>query len=155
METIGGIKQELFSSLLPDRVEPVSTVMIIDDNIDIIAAMTALLQPTYRVIPCLNHEEALTRLTRDVRVVLLDIKMAGKDGIEVFTLLKQQRPDLRIIFHSAYPGSSEKAVKVERLHHNGYLTKGDFTARELLTVIERAFDESERQASRSYIKGDN
>ena len=108
--------------------------MIIDDDLDISEALTALLQTRYRLISCRSFEEAQKKLTPDIKLVLLDIKMASKDGIEVFKLLKEEHADLPIIFHSAYPGSSERAAAVEQLPHNGYLTKGEYDLSELLTT---------------------
>ena len=67
--------------------------------------------------------------------------MASKDGLEVFELLKDEHADLPIIFHSAYPGSGEKAGALERLNHNGYLTKGEYDLSELLTTIDRAINQ--------------
>ena len=67
--------------------------------------------------------------------------MAGKDGIEAFTLLKEEREDLRIIFHSAFPGSGERAAAVARLNHSGYLTKGEYDLPALLTTIEQAMNQ--------------
>jgi len=115
--------------------------MIIDDDLDICEALTVLLQTRYRLISCGSFEEAQQKLTPDIRVALLDIKMAAKCGLEVFNLLKAEHPNLLMIFHSAYPGSSEEAAKLERLNHNGYLTKGEYDFSELLTTIEQAFSQ--------------
>ncbi len=112
-------------------------IMIIDDNEDILETLTSLLRSRYGIITCLSYEEASKRMSREVKVVLLDIKMASKDGVEAFRLLKEGREDLPIVFHSAYPGSSEKAAEVEGLDHSGYLTKGEYSTPELLEMIEQ------------------
>ena len=59
-------------------------VMIIDDNIEIIEALSLVLKDRYLIIPCFSYEEACAKLTSKMRVVILDIKMANKDGIEIF-----------------------------------------------------------------------
>lgn len=112
--------------------------MIIDDDLDVIDALTVLLQPRYCLIACSSAEEARQRLTAVIQIVLLDIKMTGKDGVEAFKMLEEAREDLPIIFHSAYPGSSERATAVARLDHGWYLTKGEYDSTALLTTIERA-----------------
>jgi CheY-like chemotaxis protein len=116
-------------------------IMIIYDNIEIIEALSLVLKDYYIVIHSLSYEEALAKLTPKIRVVILDIKMANKDGIEVFQLLKRENKDLGIIFHYAYPGSEEKAQEAKTLGHSGYLTKGEYTMVELLETIQKTLGE--------------
>lgn len=132
----------MFSTSVGSTRLPQKSLMLIDDDLHIAEALTSLLRDHYRIISCLSFEEARERLTAEVKVVLLDIKMAVKDGLEVFNLLKAESPDLRIIFHSAYPGSSERAVAVEELNHSGYLTKGEYLLPELLATIKTAMDQT-------------
>jgi CheY-like chemotaxis protein len=144
MESFAEIKLSMFPEPKDEPAipgVPEACVMIIDDDLGILEALTVLLEPRYRLVSCLSLEEARQRLAPEIQIVLLDIKMAGKDGIEAFTLLKEERGDLRIIFHSAYPGSSERAAAVARLNHNGYLTKGEYDVSALLTTIERAMNQ--------------
>jgi len=145
MESFAEIKLSMFPE--PDyaadrQKHPEGYIMIIDDDSDVSDALTTLLQPYYRLIACVSAEEAIQRLTPEVQIVLLDIKMAGKDGVEAFTMLKEERKDLLIVLHSAYPGSSERAAAVTRLHHNGYLTKGEYDLSALLTTIKLAIKSS-------------
>ena len=152
MESFADLKEAMFGQQSGEAKSVVAAkagIMIIDDNLDIIEALTTLLQPRYQVIACLNYEEVKQKLTPEIKVILLDIKMAGKDGVEVFKLLKEQRADLRIIFHSAYPGSSEKAAEVEQLEHSGYLTKGEYNGAELLNLIEQTINQAGEARSRA------
>jgi CheY-like chemotaxis protein len=141
MESFAQIKLSMFPEAKDeaDRTSaPEACIMIIDDDLGVIETLTALLQSRYRLISCRSFEAARQNLTPDIKLILLDIKMASRDGIEVFRLLKEQYADLPIVFHSAYPGSSERAAAVTRLKHNGYLTKGEYDLSALLTTIERA-----------------
>src|SRR5882672_7725126 len=88
-------------------------IMIIADDLDVIDALTALLETRYRLISCRSFEETQKKLRSDIKLVLLDIKMASKDGIEVFKLLKEKHANLPIVVHSAYPGSSERVAAHE------------------------------------------
>jgi CheY-like chemotaxis protein len=145
MESIVEIKQTLFPEQVNEALEaedPRVRIMIIDDDLDVIDALTALLKRHHRVISCSNLEEAHGSMTPDIKLVLLDIKMGSKDGIEVFKSLKEQYSDLPIVFHSAYQGSSEKVAELERLGHNGSLTKGEYDLPELLRVITHATNSS-------------
>jgi DNA-binding NtrC family response regulator len=144
MESFTEIKQTMFSGQMNEAYrtgDPEVSIMIIDDDVDVSEALTSLLQTHYRLISCRSFEEVGKKLTAEIKLVLLDIKMASKDGMEVFKLLKEERPDLPIVFHSAYPGSSEKAAALERLSHHGYLTKGEYNLPELLATIEDAMNQ--------------
>jgi CheY-like chemotaxis protein len=100
-----------------------------------------VLEDHYIVIPCLTFAEVGKKMTSEIRVVILDIKMATKDGIEVFQLLKQENETLPIIFHSAYPGGEDKAQQAKDLPHDGYLTKGEYTTVELFEMIQEIVKE--------------
>jgi CheY-like chemotaxis protein len=150
MESFSEIKRTMFPALKDeaDRSDvPEGCIMIIDDDLGVIEALTALLQPRYRLISCNSFEEAKKSLTPDIKLVLLDVKMASRDGLEVFELLKEEHTDLPIIFHSAYPGSSERGAALERLSHNGYLTKGEYDLSDLLTTIEQATNQPTETSS--------
>lgn len=141
MESFIEIKRTMFTGLLNETHKTGTTdacIMIIDDDLDICETLTALLQDHYRLVSCCNFEDAMKKLIPSVRLVLLDIKMASKDGIEVFKLLREKRAALPIVFHSAYPGSSEKVTALELLNHNGWLTKGEYDLPHLLKVIQHA-----------------
>jgi DNA-binding NtrC family response regulator len=77
---------------------PEPCIMIIDDDLDVIEALSTLLKARYRLISCRSFEETENNLSRDINLVLLDIKMAAKDGLEVFGLLKEKHPHLPISF---------------------------------------------------------
>jgi CheY-like chemotaxis protein len=143
MESFVEIKRAIFHGQ-PDEAEkriiPMDCIMIIDDNIDIIDSLKSLLGTHYHLVSCLNYEEAQRQLTPNIKLVLLDIKMASKDGLAVFKLLREARPDLLIVFHSAYPGDSQSAAAVEQLSYNGYLTKGNYDLPALLATITEALD---------------
>ena len=70
-----------------------------------------------------NGWEVLSKVqTNDYDVVLLDISMPGKDGLEVLTQLKHERPQLPVLMLSMYP-EKQFAVRALRAGASGYLTK--------------------------------
>ena len=139
MESISDIKSSLFAGEPEDS--PRTAILIIDDNKEIIDSLSAVLREDYKVVGCLTFDAARGSLVSgESRVVLLDIKMANQDGIDVFQAIKEIDQDIRIIFHSAYPGSGARADMARSLPHSGYLTKGDYSRVELLKVIEAAFN---------------
>lgn len=131
---------EIYQGLLPPAEEPndLTPIMIVDDNREIADAIRLTLQDRFRVVFCVSLEEALRSLTPDIEVILLDIQMATHDGIECFEKIRARRPDVKIIFHTAYAGSAKKAKLAEELDHNGILFKGDYTGKALNETIAAA-----------------
>ncbi len=68
-------------------------------------------------------------------VVLLDISMPGRDGLDVLRELKQQQPKLPVLVLSMYP-EEHYAVRVLRGGAAGYLTKSS-APDELISAIRR------------------
>lgn len=70
-----------------------------------------------------NGWEVLNKVrASDYNVVLLDIAMPGKDGLDVLTQLKQEKPRLPVLMLSMYP-EEQFAVRALRAGASGYLTK--------------------------------
>lgn len=74
-----------------------------------------------------GHEvlESVARLggPAGLSLVLLDIAMPGRDGIDVLQTLKQQWPGLPVLMLSTYP-EKQYAVRCIKLGAAGYLNKG-------------------------------
>jgi len=70
-----------------------------------------------------NGADAIRQLRElDCNVVLLDISMPGKTGIETLKQLKRDRPKLRVLMLSMYP-EDQYAVRALKAGASGYLTK--------------------------------
>jgi CheY-like chemotaxis protein len=124
------------------------SVLIVDDNIEVIEALRHILQYKYDVVACSSYAEVDRCRTEDIKVVLLDVKMAPKDGLAIFSLLRERNQRMRIIFNTAYPGDSEVASKLRDLDSDGYLTKGEYSTVELEEAIERAIRRSSSRGAR-------
>jgi CheY-like chemotaxis protein len=117
------------------------SIMIIDDNVEVIEALRQALEGKYVVVACCSHAEVerrLSDLSEEIRVVLLDVKMAPMDGFEIFARLKQRNQGVRIIFNTAYPGDSAAVARLRQLEPDGCLTKSEYSVAELEEAIERA-----------------
>ena len=69
-----------------------------------------------------SGEEALTKLNETPSdVVLLDVRMAGMDGIETLRAIKASQPDLKVIMLTSYGG--EYLTPSIEAGANGYLLK--------------------------------
>lgn len=72
-----------------------------------------------------------------VDVVLLDISMPGRNGLETLKELKRQHPSIAAIILSMHP-KDQYAVRVLRAGASGYITK-ESAPEELIQAIRKAF----------------
>src|SRR5919198_5058259 len=66
-------------------------------------------------------------------IVVLDVTMPGRSGVEVLKDLKRDRPNIPVLVLSVHP-ADQYAVRVLRAGASGYLTK-ESAPEELLTAI--------------------
>jgi two-component system invasion response regulator UvrY len=83
-----------------------------------------------------NGSEVIARVReRNWDVLLLDISMPGKNGLEMIKQIKIERPKMPILILSMHD-EEQYALRALRAGAAGYLTK-DSDARQLLTVIRK------------------
>jgi two-component system invasion response regulator UvrY len=98
---------------------------IIKDNSDMLVAGEAS-----------NGQEVLEEaLKKEFDVVVLDISMPGRSGLEVLKQLKRERPELSVLILSMHP-EEHYAVRVLKAGASGYLTK-ESVPDELIKAIRR------------------
>lgn len=71
-------------------------------------------------------------------VILLDISLPGKSGLDVLKLIKTEKPHVRVLILSMFP-EDQYAVRVLRAGAAGYLTK-ESAPRELVNAIRKVAD---------------
>jgi two-component system invasion response regulator UvrY len=115
-------------------------VLIVDDHAIVRKGMEQILAETDDIVAAdevCNGQEALERVRKnDYDMVLLDISMPGRDGLEVLKELKGLRPKLPVLILSMYP-EEQYAVRSLRSGASGYLTK-DSAPDELISAIRKA-----------------
>lgn len=83
-----------------------------------------------------NGSEALKKVTEnEYDVVLLDISMPGRSGLEVLEDIKARRPKLAVLILSMHP-EEQYAVRALRAGASGYLTKAS-APQELIGAIRK------------------
>lgn len=83
-----------------------------------------------------NGSETLEKvLQHDYDVVLLDISMPGRSGLEVLEDIKNQRPKLAVLILSMHP-EEQYALRALRAGASGYLTKAS-APQELIGAIRK------------------
>jgi len=98
---------------------------IIKENSDMVVAAEA------------GHgQEVLEKaLKKEFDVVVLDISMPGRSGLEVLKQLKRERPELSVLILSIHP-EEHYAVRVLKAGASGYLTK-ESVPDELIKAIRK------------------
>jgi two-component system nitrogen regulation response regulator NtrX len=99
-------------------------VLIVDDEKAICASLTGILSDEgYEVSSAHDGDQALKALEdEDPDLLLLDIWMPGKDGMEVLELIKKRSPGLPVIMISGH-GTVETAVKATKLGAFDFIEK--------------------------------
>jgi DNA-binding NarL/FixJ family response regulator len=83
-----------------------------------------------------DGQEVLDRVRRNAyNLVLLDISMPGRSGIEVLRDLKSEQPKLPVLILSMYP-EDQYAVRALKAGASGYLTK-ESAAEELAAAVNK------------------
>ncbi len=115
------------------------TALIVDDHVVFRQGLKQILLEEFSQLTCgeaANGEEAI-RLLDDRRwdIVILDIGIPGKNGIEILKLTRRTHPKIRILVLTMYP-EEQYANKVMALGAKGYVTK-DQSRVELIRAIRK------------------
>jgi two-component system invasion response regulator UvrY len=114
-------------------------LLIGDDHAVVRKGMKQILAETRDIVvadEAGNGREVLDKVRKDdFDMVLLDISMPGRDGLEVLKELKNLRPKLPVLMLSMYP-EEQYAVRSLRSGASGYLTK-DSAPDELIAAIRK------------------
>jgi len=119
------------------------SILVVDDQEEICDLLQDFLsQEGYQVFTATNGSEALSLgKENELDLVLLDIKMPGMDGMEVFRKLKKVRRDMDVIILTGY-GTLGTAKEAMRLGAYDYLTK-PFDLSLVKNVIQEALESRE------------
>lgn len=83
-----------------------------------------------------NGLEALDKISENnYDVILLDISMPGKNGLEILRLVKRKKPKLPVLMLSVHP-EEQYAIRSLRAGASGYLTK-ESAPDELIAAIRK------------------
>ena len=99
-------------------------ILIIDDDENLTDMLTAaLLKDGHEVRAALEYSSAMVLMENsDWDVVLLDIKLKGKDGFDVLRKIRSSQPELIILMMTAF-GKIDQAVESMKLGAFDFLEK--------------------------------
>lgn len=119
--------------------EQIIKVMLIDDETDFLDSMQRVLQRRkLEVMTAKSGREALAFLKeRLVDVAVVDVKMAGMDGLELLGQIKKNFPSVEVILLTGHP-SVEAAMEGIKLGASEYIKKPP-EVDELVTIIRKLY----------------
>jgi len=114
-------------------------ILICDDEEGIRESLKLILENDYDLIFSCSGKECLEKLERhrDIKLVLLDIKMPKQNGLEVTREIKRVRPEIKIIIVTGY-ASPEIAQEAMSAGADDYIPK-PFASKEILKKISESF----------------
>ena len=115
-------------------------ILIVDDQRNMRTTLAMMLRGAgYEVDEGADGEQGVERgSTGAYDIVLTDLRMGTKDGIDVLRATKETHPLTEVIVMTAY-GTIESAVEAMRLGAFDYIQK-PFTEQELLVKVSKALD---------------
>ena len=119
---------------------PMSTILIIDDDDQLRISFERLLtEEGYAVCTAPSGEMGLRAFEEEpLDLVILDMRLPGMNGLEVFKAIHAQEPKLPVIIMTAY-GTTDTAIEATKLGAFDYILK-PFDIPEMLNVIRQALD---------------
>ena len=130
-------------------------VLLVDDETDFVDALAERLEARgFQVAKASNGDEGLALLReQEADVIVLDMLMPGKDGLQTLREIKQMRPLAEVILLTGH-GTPEKGVDVIQTGAFHYMTK-PANLKDLLENIVNAYkrkSEHEERIRRANIK---
>jgi DNA-binding NtrC family response regulator len=124
-----------------------ASILIIDDESEIRESLETLLElEGYRVDAAESGEDGLARIAgQPFDLVLLDLALPGKNGLEVLAVIRERDPQLAVIMITAY-GTVENAVNAMQAGAANFIQKpwdNEKLLADVRTVIARRRVEEE------------
>jgi nitrogen regulation protein NR(I) len=113
------------------------TILIVDDDKSIRYSLKRMTEKDFSILTAQNGEEALNRFRENLPdLVIMDIKMSGRSGIEILKEIKSIDPKSLVIIMTAY-GTTETAIEAMKYGAFDYILK-PFPIPKMKDLIEKA-----------------
>ncbi|HEY9282754.1 MAG TPA: response regulator transcription factor [Pyrinomonadaceae bacterium] len=117
-------------------------VLIADDHPVVRRGLRQLLADEYRSLTVGEAQDAgeALKLAREQGwdIIILDISMPGRSGLEVLRELKRERPKVPVLILTSHP-EEQYAVRVLRAGASGYMTK-ESAAEYLIEAVKKVLE---------------
>jgi len=113
------------------------TILIVDDDKSIRYSLKRMLEDHFSILTAQNGEEALSRMKESSPdLIIMDIKMPGRNGIDVLKEMKFLDPKSLIILMTAY-GTTETAIEAMKFGAFDYILK-PFPIPQMKELVQKA-----------------
>jgi len=112
-------------------------ILIVDDDKSIRYSLKRMLEEKYSILTAQNGNEALERVKESSPdLIIMDIKMPGRNGIDVLKEIKLVDPKSLVIIMTAY-GTTETAIEAMKYGAYDYILK-PFPILRMKELVEKA-----------------
>ncbi len=113
------------------------TILIVDDDKSIRYSLKRMMEEKYSILTAQNGEEALDRVKESrPDLIIMDIKMPGRSGLEILKEIKSIDPKSLLIIMTAY-GTTETAIEAMKYGAFDYILK-PFPIPQIKGLVEKA-----------------
>ncbi len=128
-------------------------ILVVDDEKNILKVVSMTLKNLYDVDTARSAEEAIEKFNQHAyALVITDLKLPGKSGIELLDYIKSRDSDIPVIMITAF-GTIENAINAMKKGAFNYLTK-PVNPDELLTVMREAIEKAELKKENISLKSE-
>jgi DNA-binding NtrC family response regulator len=129
-------------------------ILVVDDEVNMRQLLKRVLsEQGFSVDVVADGQKAIDRITKDpddYHVIMLDIRLPGKNGIEVLRKIREVNKDIAVIMMTAYE-SLETAIEAIREGAYDYLVK-PISIDEILISVNRALERKRLQQENVYLQ---
>ncbi len=113
------------------------TVLVVDDDKSIRYSLKRMLEENFSVLTAGNGEEVLQQMTASSPdLIIMDIKMPGRSGIDILKEIKKIDPKSLVILMTAY-GTTETAIEAMKYGAFDYILK-PFPIPQMRELVQKA-----------------
>jgi len=131
------------SKIMPSSIADRHTVLVVDDEPDVVKSVQDLLRLDYRVLGATRPDDALNLLTtNNVHIVLSDQRMPDMSGVEFLTRVRNEHPQAVRLLFTGYADIKAVIDAINEGHVYRYVAK-PWESDELMAVVRAAADRYE------------
>jgi nitrogen regulation protein NR(I) len=120
----------------PER-KKMHTILVVDDDKSIRYSLKRMMEDKYSILTAQNGEEALVRVKESTPdLIIMDIKMPGRSGIDILREIKSIDPKSLVIMMTAY-GTTDTAIEAMKYGAFDYILK-PFPIPQMKGLVEKA-----------------
>jgi len=120
-------------------------ILIVDDIEEYLKSLKAILENKFSVITATSLEDARNKVSNDIEIILLDIRLdenddANKDGLLLLEWIKNKYPEIPVVMMSGY---KEFDLAVDSLNLGAsYFLRKPINSSELNVIIKTIMEKS-------------